>query len=435
MPAPLLHLSITGPASATAGSVVTYEETLTVSGGTVTSVNLQNTLPTNVTYVQQVQKSGTTLTLSHSGGSTSDTISSLPNGTVVVDITGTILSSVSNNTTLTDSAMVTAWPPLDPASVMTGSTTTISYTFGPISVTNPGNKSNTEGDSVSFSISATDSTAGTLKYAADNLPPGLSINPSSGSITGTVALGGSANSPYTTTVIASDGTYSGQTTFTWTISSPIALTNPGSHSNAEGDSPSVSLTCTDSAGTPTYAAQNLPLGLKINTSTGAITGTVAAGAAALGPYSVTLTAADGTYSASQTFTWTITSPVTLVQPPDQTNTEGDSPSLALSGSGTLVYGAVGLPPGLAISTSTGTISGTMAAGDAALGPYFVTVSVGNGSASASQSFTWNVIDPISFVTPADQTNNEGDSVSLAISASRRQRRHPDLRRAGPARRV
>ena len=172
-------------------------------------------------------------------------------------------------------------------------------------------------------------------------------------------------------------------------------------------------------GTPTFAAQNLPTGLKISTSTGAITGTVAAGAAALGPYDVTLTASDGTYSASQTFTWTITSPVTLVQPPDQTNSEGDSPSLALSasGSGTLVYGAVGLPPGLAISTSTGTISGTMAAGDAALGPYSVTVSVGNGSASASQSFNWNVINPISFVTPADQTNNEGDSASLSISAT------------------
>ena len=247
VPAPLLHVSITGPASATADSVVTYEETLTVSGGTVTSINLENNLPTNVTYVQQVQKSGTTLTLSHSGGSTSDTISSLPSGTVVVDITGTILSSVSNNTTLTDSAMVTAFPPLDPASVMTGSTTTTAYTFGPISVTNPGNKTNTEGDSVSFSISATDSTGGTKKYAADNLPPGLSINPGTGSITGTVAVGASADSPYTTTVFVSDGTYSGQTTFTWTISSPIALTNPGSQSNAEGDSPSLSLTCSDAS--------------------------------------------------------------------------------------------------------------------------------------------------------------------------------------------
>ena len=214
VPAPLLHLSITGPASATAGSVVTYEETLTVSGGTVTSVNLQNTLPTNVTYVQQVQKSGTTLTLSHSGGSTSDTISSLPNGTVVVDITGTILSSVSNNTTLTDSAMVTAWPPLDPASVMTGSTTTISYTFGPISVTNPGNKSNTEGDSVSFSISATDSTAGTIEVRCRQSAAGPVDQSQQRLHHGHRGPRRKPrNSPYTTTVIASDGTYSGQTTF------------------------------------------------------------------------------------------------------------------------------------------------------------------------------------------------------------------------------
>ena len=107
-----------------------------------------------------------------------------------------------------------------------------------------------------------------------------------------------------------------------------------------------------------WRTAGLPGGLHINTSTGAITGTVAVGAAEDGPYTVTVTANDGTYSASQTYAWDVTNPIAIVQPPDQSNTEGDTVSLALStsytGSGTLVYGATGLPPGPA---STGASPG------------------------------------------------------------------------------
>ncbi len=57
------------------------------------------------------------------------------------------------------------------------------------------------------------------------------------------------------------------------------------------------------SGTLKYSAIGLPGGLKINPSTGAITGTLAAGDAGDGPYSVTVLAQDGTYSTSQTFNW------------------------------------------------------------------------------------------------------------------------------------
>jgi hypothetical protein len=84
-----------------------------------------------------------------------------------------------------------------------------------VTVTNPGNQSSTTGSAVSTQIHATDSTAGqTLTYSATGLPAGLSINPSTGLITGTPTAAGTS----TVTVTAKDaaGT-TGTATFTWTV--------------------------------------------------------------------------------------------------------------------------------------------------------------------------------------------------------------------------
>jgi hypothetical protein len=76
--------------------------------------------------------------------------------------------------------------------------------------------------------------------------------------------------------------------------------------NGEGDAVSLQVTATSPDGAPlTFSAQGLPAGLGIDASTGLISGTVAANAAAAVAYRVTVTAADGTYSASAAFTWAI----------------------------------------------------------------------------------------------------------------------------------
>ena len=66
-------------------------------------------------------------------------------------------------------------------------------------------------------------------------------------------------------------------------------------------------------------------------------------------YTVTIEANDGTYSAEQTFNWTINSPVTITTPADQTNNEGDTVSLSISASdtsmGTLSYARAGSAAG------------------------------------------------------------------------------------------
>ncbi|MFJ9841572.1 putative Ig domain-containing protein [Kitasatospora sp. NPDC101155] len=84
-----------------------------------------------------------------------------------------------------------------------------------VTVTNPGSQSTAQGSAVSLQIHASDSATGqTLTYSASGLPAGLSINASTGLITGTATTAGSS----TATVTATDGTgASGSTTFGWTV--------------------------------------------------------------------------------------------------------------------------------------------------------------------------------------------------------------------------
>ena len=174
-------------------------------------------------------------------------------------------------------------------------------------------------------------------------------------------------------------------------------------------------------GTLSYAALGLPTGLKINKSSGAITGSVAVGAAAYGPYSVTIIAGDGTYSAETTFNWTINNAITITVPDDQTNNEGDSVSLTISASdtsmGTLVYSVQDLPAGLSINTSTGVISGTVAIANSGIGSFSPTIIVSDGTYTSSASFNWTINSPVTITDPGDQANVVGDTVSLQIAAT------------------
>ncbi|MET8860535.1 putative Ig domain-containing protein [Streptomyces sp. NPDC004579] len=84
-----------------------------------------------------------------------------------------------------------------------------------VTVTNPGSQSTATGGSVSLQMAASDSAGASLTYSATGLPTGLSINGSTGLISGTASTAGT----YAATVTAKDSTgASGSASFTWTVS-------------------------------------------------------------------------------------------------------------------------------------------------------------------------------------------------------------------------
>ncbi|MFF3467295.1 M4 family metallopeptidase [Streptomyces sp. NPDC001984] len=99
-----------------------------------------------------------------------------------------------------------------------------------VTVTNPGNQSSVTGTAVSLQIQASSTNGGALTYSASGLPTGLSINSSSGLISGTPSAAGTFN----TTVTVTDSTgKTGTASFTWTVGAPGScatsqlLGNPG----------------------------------------------------------------------------------------------------------------------------------------------------------------------------------------------------------------
>jgi hypothetical protein len=89
---------------------------------------------------------------------------------------------------------------------------------GGVTVSNPGNQTGTVGTAASLQMQASGGTA-PFTWSATGLPAGLSINASSGLISGTPTTAGTSN----VTVTARDSAstpQSGSTSFTWTINNP-----------------------------------------------------------------------------------------------------------------------------------------------------------------------------------------------------------------------
>jgi alpha-tubulin suppressor-like RCC1 family protein len=83
-------------------------------------------------------------------------------------------------------------------------------------LTNPGDRISSQGLAVSLQLEASDREGDTLTYGAAGLPEGLTCDPATGLVGGTVAVGAAGVNEVTVSV--SDGQYEDSKTFIWTVS-------------------------------------------------------------------------------------------------------------------------------------------------------------------------------------------------------------------------
>jgi hypothetical protein len=245
------------------------------------------------------------------------------------------------------------------------------------------------GTPYSPTISATGGT-GTYAFSvtAGALPAGLSLNPSTGAITGTPTTAATSNF----TVTATDGNgATGSRAFSFVVNGAMAV-NPATLPNGtEGTAYSQTVSATGGNGSYTFSvtAGALPAGLTLNASTGALTGTPSTASSS----NFTLTAVDGTgATASRAYTVMINAALSLNPPTLPNGTVGtayDPTLVTTGGNGTYTYGITSgsLPAGLALNASTGALTGTPTA--AATSDFTVTVTDGLG-ATASRAYSVEV---------------------------------------------
>ncbi len=76
-----------------------------------------------------------------------------------------------------------------------------------------------------------------ISFTSTTLPPGLSINATTGVITGTLPANASDSGPYSVTITGTDGSGASTTqTFTWTVTNPTPTANDDALSGTENAS-------------------------------------------------------------------------------------------------------------------------------------------------------------------------------------------------------
>jgi hypothetical protein len=274
----------------------------------------------NIVTVQnpsaQTHNSGTAITPLHILASDSDpgqaltySATGLPHGLSINPATGVITGTPTTGRTGPYTVTVTATD----TSGAQGSTTFDWQINNVVSITNPDTQDIVVGTAVSLQIEAGDTDLGqVLTYGATGLPPGLSINSSTGLISGTptTAIG----TPFSVTVTVTDTQgFTNNMTFSFAATSPNIITvTPSTTSRTvvvSTSMTSITMTPTDTGTvtpttplTYTIASGSLPTGVTLNSTTGTISGTPGT----TGTFTVTVRATDPTGASGVSATITIT---------------------------------------------------------------------------------------------------------------------------------
>ncbi len=336
--------------------------------------------------------------------------------------TATITYTISDGNGGTSTATITVTVnPVNDAPVATPIAPTTTVDGATISVPVAGNSSDVDGD--------------TLSFVATGLPPGLSIDPVTGVISGTITPDASQTNGgvYTATITVSDG--NGGTvaqTITFNVGNPAPTATNDSASTAEDTPVTISPLANDSD------PDGDPLTI---TSASALNGTVVINADG----TVTYTPNPG-YNGTDTITYTISDgnggtstasitmavanvndvPVTSGSIGNQTNLDSQIINLPVAGAfsdpdgDTLSFTATGLPAGLVIDPVTGVISGTIdhSASQLGGGAYAIVVTANDGrGGTITQSFSWTVTNPAPGAVNDVATTNEDTAVQIPVLAN------------------
>lgn len=195
---------------------------------------------------------------------------------------------------------------------------------------------------------------------------------------------------------------------------PPTISAPGNQVGSVGVAVNLALAASGGWLPRTWTVTGLPPGLSLAAGTGAVTGTPTTA----GSWSVVVVVTDRDGKTDDvTFTWTVTQPLALTGPGDQTSRVGTAASLAVAvtgGQSPRSWSATGLPAGLSIDTSTGVVSGTPTTPAPTPQPVTVTV-VDAGKKPASVTFGWRVLTPVTVTDPGAQTVASGSGAPPGLT--------------------